>query len=159
MEKPKMNPQNELAQDTADRELATSRIMNAPPEKVFEAVRNPTLLARWFGPAGFTNTFHTFDFRPGGNWEFIMHGPDGTDYLNKCVFAEIVAPERLVFDHVVAPIFRATLTFEPTEQAGTTRVGFRQRFESAEVCEGLKAICIPANEQNLDRLEAVLTEF
>lgn len=154
-----MAPQNETTPQTADREIESSRIVNASPETVFEAFRNPDLLARWWGPAGFANTFHTFDFRPGGTWDFVMHGPDGTDYPNKSVFVEIAAPERVVFDHVVPPLFRMTVTIEPTGQAGKTRFAFRMRFESAERCQQLKAVCLPANEQNFDRLEAVLAEL
>jgi uncharacterized protein YndB with AHSA1/START domain len=148
--------QNDTAIDTTDREIVSSRLINTPQETVFEAFRNPDILARWWGPAGFTNTFHTFDFQPGGTWEFIMHGPDGTDYPNKSVFVDIVEPQQVVFDHVFPPIFRMTISFEKTEQADKTRFGFRMLFESAEVCEQLKGLCIPANEQNFDRLEAVL---
>ena len=46
---------------------------------------------QWWGPNGFTNTFHEFDLRPGGAWRFIMHGPDGTDYPNESVFVEVVS--------------------------------------------------------------------
>lgn len=154
-----MSLQNETTVDTADREIVSSRVINAPQEKVFEAFRNPELLARWWGPQGFTNTFHTFDFQPGGTWEFIMHGPDGTDYPNKSVFVDIVEPERVVFDHVCPPIFRMTIGFEKIEQTDKTRFSFRGVFESVEVCEALKSICIPANEQNFDRLEAVLASI
>jgi uncharacterized protein YndB with AHSA1/START domain len=151
-----LSQQNETARETANREIVSSRVINVPQEKVFEAFRNPDMLARWWGPEGFSNTFQTFDLRPGGTWEFIMHGPDGTDYPNKSVFVEIVEPERVVFDHVLPPIFRMTLTFEKTGQADKTRFEFRMLFESAKVCEQLKSMCIPANEQNFDRLEAVL---
>jgi uncharacterized protein YndB with AHSA1/START domain len=154
-----MSQQNEAALETTDREIVSSRVIRAPQAKVFEAWRNPDLLARWWGPAGFTNTFQTFEPQPGGVWEFIMHGPDGTDYPNKNLFVEVVAPERVVFDHVYPPIFRMTLTFEPTGQADQTRFGFHMQFESATVCEQLKPMCIPANEQNFDRLEAVLAEM
>ncbi len=70
-----MSQQNESVLETAEREIVSSRILNVPQEKVFEAFRNPDILARWWGPEGFTNTFHTFDLRPGGIWEFVMHGP------------------------------------------------------------------------------------
>jgi uncharacterized protein YndB with AHSA1/START domain len=145
--------------ESAEREIVSSRVINASQEKVFEAWCNPDMLARWWGPEGFTNTFQTFEHWPGGTWEFIMHGPNGADYPNKSVFVDIVEPERVVFDHVVPPIFRMTITFDKTEQADKTRVGFHMVFESTEVCEQLKAICIPANEQNFDRLEAVLAGF
>lgn len=151
-----MNPQNKTVLNTADREIVSSRILNASQAKVFEALQNSALLARWWGPEGFKNTFHTFDFQPGGTWEFIMHGPDGTDYPNTNVFVEIVAPERVVFDHVVPPLFRMTITCEKTDQADKTRFSFHGLFESAELCEKLRGICVPANEQNFDRLEAVL---
>lgn len=154
-----MSQQNETATETKDREIVSSRIINAPQEKVFEAFRNPDILARWWGPEGFSNTFQTFDFQPDGTWEFIMHGPDGTNYPNKSVFAEIVEPERVVFDHIVPPIFRMTITFEKVGQGDKTRFGFRMLFESAALCEQLKTICAPANEQNFDRLEAVLANL
>ncbi len=37
-------------------------------------------------------TTHAFDFRPGGVWRFVMHGPDGRDYQNRITFDEIVPP-------------------------------------------------------------------
>lgn len=150
-----MSQSNEMMLETADREIVSSRVINAPQEKVFEAWRNPGTLAQWWGPEGFTNTFQTFDLQPGGMWEFVMHGPDGTDYPNKSVFVEIDESEKVVFDHIVPPIFRMTITFEKIGP-DQTRFGFHQLFESATVCTALKAICIPANEQNFDRLEAAL---
>ena len=58
----------------------SSRTISAAPEAVFAAVENPTRLARWWGPNGFSNTFHPFEFRDGGSWLFTMHGPDGQDH-------------------------------------------------------------------------------
>jgi hypothetical protein len=85
-----------------------------------------------------------------------MHGPNGVDYPNKNVFVDIAAPERIVFDHVFAPVFRMTITCEQAEPGSKTRFGFHMVFETADLCQQLKPICIPANEQNFDRLEAVL---
>lgn len=73
--------------DTADREITISRVFNAPRELVFRAWTEPQHLAQWWGPKNFTNTFHQFDPRPGGDWRFIMHGPNGTDYPNYSVYA------------------------------------------------------------------------
>lgn len=153
-----MSQQKSTKRKAADREIVSSRVINAPQEKVFEAWRNPGLLARWWGPEGFSNTFQTFDFRPGGTWEFVMHGPDKTDYPNKSRFVEIVEPARIVFDHVVPPVFRMIITFEKMGN-DKTRFSFHMLFESAELCEQLKSVCVPANEQNFDRLEAVLAEY
>ena len=138
---------------TTDRVLVTSRVVDAPRERVFQAFSDPSRLAQWWGPKGFSNTFQDFDFRPGGTWRFVMHGPDGGNYPNESVF-EVIEPERVVLRHVSAPQFELTITF--AEEAGGTRIGWRQLFNSAEERERIARFAVEANEQNLDRLEAVL---
>ena len=137
-------------------ELVTTRVMNAPPSLVFEAWTKPEHLAQWWGPKGFTNTFHEFDLRPGGIWEFVMHGPNGVDYPNKNEFVEI-GPERIVLRHVCEPHYQLTATIE--DLGGTTRLTWRQLFEDAAVFNAIKKISTPANEENLDRLEAQLQKM
>lgn len=75
------------------------RLIDAPRERVFRALADPVHLARWWGPNGFSSTFEQFEFRPGGHWRLVMHGPDGTDYPNDNRFSEIVVPERVVIEH------------------------------------------------------------
>ena len=135
----------------------TQRLLHASPAQVFAAIRDPQCLARWWGPAGFSNQFQAFDFREGGRWEFVMRGPDGTEYPNACEF-RVIAPDRqVVIDHVVAPRFTLTLTLTAQgPQATQTLLDWQQTFENAEMAERLRPIVEPANEQNLDRLEAVL---
>jgi uncharacterized protein YndB with AHSA1/START domain len=112
-----------------DRELALSRTLNAPIDIVWEAFSQPEHIANWWGPDGFTNTIHVMDFRPGGKWEFIMHGPDGTDFPNKSVFKEIVLHKKIVFDHA-APSFTTTIEFEA--QGEQTQLRWHMLFDSAE---------------------------
>ncbi|MFX3631787.1 MAG: SRPBCC family protein [Candidatus Pristimantibacillus sp.] len=139
-----------------DNELMATREYDVPRELVFRAWTTPDLLAQWWGPQGFTNTFHECDMRPGGTWLFTMHGPDGVDYPNHNVFVEIM-PERIVLDHLSGHEFRVTATFESHE--GRTRVTFRQSFKEKEEFEHAKPICVEANEQQLDRLGKVLAEL
>lgn len=139
-------------ESTADREFVTSRLIDAPRERVFRAFSDPTHLARWWGPKGFSSTFSGFDLRPGGAWRFVMHGPDGTDYPNESVFTEVVAPERVVFEHLSGHHFQMTITF--TAQGDKTLVGWRQVFDTAGERQRIARIVIEANEQNLDRLAA-----
>jgi uncharacterized protein YndB with AHSA1/START domain len=141
----------------SDRELVTSRILNAPRDRVFEAISDPAQLAQWWGPKGFTNTFEQFDFREGGTWQFLMHGPDGNDYKNKHTFAEIVKPERVVIQNLSNPPFQLTVTLDEAV-AGKTKITWRQRFETAEECARIATYAVDANEQNLDRLEAHLAK-
>ena len=136
----------------SERELATSRVLRAPRERVFRAFSDPARLARWWGPNGFTNAFHEFDLRPGGRWRFDMHGPDGARYPNESVFVEIAPPERVVIRHVSAPHFELRIALE--EREGATTVSWRQRFDTADECRRVARVAVQANEENLDRLAA-----
>jgi len=142
----------------ADREIVTTRVLNAPRDRAFKAWTDPRILAQWWGPKGFTNTFHEFELKPGGNWRFTMHGPNGIDYRNRSVFAEIVEPERIVFDHL-KPMhrFRTTVTFE--DLGAQTKLVWRMLFASAGECDKVKAFVPAANEENLDRIEAQLARM
>ncbi|MCE5172528.1 SRPBCC family protein [Paenibacillus profundus] len=137
-------------------ELVTTRVINASPALVYEAWTKPEHLAQWWGPNGFTNTFHEFDLRPGGIWEFVMHGPNGVEYPNKNEFVEI-RPERIVLRHVCEPHFQLTATFEYL--GGTTRLTLRQLFEDEAVFNAIKKIASSHTEENLDRLEAHLQKM
>ena len=81
------------------RSLVTTRIFDAPCDLVFEAWSHPNHLSHWWGPTGFSITTLAFDFRPGGTWRLVMHGPDGRDYQNHITFDDIVTPERIAFHH------------------------------------------------------------
>src|SRR5689334_13183208 len=84
---------------TADREIVISRVIHAPRELVFEAFTDVRHLSHWWGPTGFTTTTRAFEFRVGGEWVFVMHGPDGTDYPEWICWTEIAPPERIVLLH------------------------------------------------------------
>ena len=69
--------------------LTTQRDLPAAPAAVFDCIRDPARLARWWGPDGFTNRFERFEFAPGGAWDFEMIGPDGHVYPNRAQFAAV----------------------------------------------------------------------
>jgi uncharacterized protein YndB with AHSA1/START domain len=125
---------------------------------VFAAFSDPSRLARWWGPNGFTNTIHDLDMRPGGTWRFTMHGPDGAAYSNESVFVEVVKPERIVFRHVSADHpYEMVITLE--QEGAGTRVTWRMRHETASECARVKPFVVEANEQNFDRLAAELARL
>jgi uncharacterized protein YndB with AHSA1/START domain len=140
--------------DTSGPVLGTERLLSATPQEVFAAFERADLLARWWGPNGFTNTFETFEFKPGGRWTLVMHGPDGTDYPNENVFREIEPGSRIVIEHVVNPWFRLTVTL--AARGNQTHLTWAQEFESPQVADRLRAFINNANEQVIDRLEAVV---
>lgn len=137
-------------------EIISTRLFPAPPEKLFAAFRDPAQLVHWWGPKGFTNTFHAFDFRPGGVWEFTMHAPDGTDYPNRKDFTEIVENERIIFEHR-QPTHVFTMTMTYAAEADGTRLTWIMQFTSPDESGQLKNFIAAANEENFDRLEAWLS--
>ncbi len=132
--------------------FSTSREIPATVEEVFDALSNPERLSRWWGPAGFTNTFRICEFKNGGRWSLTMHGPDGRNHPNENVFAEIESPRKVVVQHVSEPKYRLTILL--TASANGTVVSWSQTFESSEVTRRIEHIVVPANEENLDRLSA-----
>ena len=136
-------------------EIHSTRVFNVPRERLFEAFRDPSQLARWWGPEGFTNTIDEFDLQPGGTWRFTMHGPDGADYPNTNVFSEVDPPSRIAFVHD-APVHRFRMTMDFSEEGPGARLTWRMAFEDPDEAAKLRGFIAAANEQNFDRLEAVL---
>lgn len=101
---------------TENREILISREFDAPRELVFDAFTHPDKIGQWWGPNGFTTTTHHMDFKPGGEWKYIMHGPDGNDYDNFIKYREIERPDKITYDHGETPgepfHFSVTITFE-----------------------------------------------
>ena len=117
----------------SDREIVITRVFDAPRDLVFGAFIDTEHVGDWWGPAGFTITTHTMDVRPGGEWRFVMHGPDGTGYDNRIVYRAIEPIDRLVYAHVDEAgreLFETTATF--TDQKGKTLLTFRGLFPSKE---------------------------
>jgi uncharacterized protein YndB with AHSA1/START domain len=82
---------------TTEREIRFTRVFDAPRTVVFRMWTDPTHLARWWGPHGFTNPLCELDARPGGAIRIDMTGPDGTVYPMGGVVREITPPARFVF--------------------------------------------------------------
>jgi len=161
-----MSPTDESsAQD--DREIFMARVIAAPRELVFRAFTDPDHLARWWGPDGFTTTTHRMDFRPGGEWRFIMHGPDGRDYENHVVYDEIDEPSRIVYRQVGGEagvetvLFQSTVIFEPQEGATPrTRLTLRMVFPSTEERDRVEREhgAVQGGMQHLARLASYATQ-
>src|SRR4051812_23002306 len=135
-----MSEQNSPAALVGDREIAITRVFDAPRDVVFKMWTEPQHLAQWWGPRGFSTTTFSMDVKPGGVWRFVMHGPDGVDYQNKITYVEVVEPQRLVYRHgggdgggdgrdVGPGDFEVTVTFE--DLGGRTRLNMRMVFPSA----------------------------
>ena len=146
--------------ETADREISTTRILNAARDLVWKAWTELEHMEQWWGPNGFTTTTKEYDLRPGGLWLFTMHGPDGTDYRNDIEYTDVVEPERLEWDHGPSPFFHATVIFSD-EDVGKTRLSMQMLFLTAAERERTieKFGALEGQKQTLARLEEYLTRM
>lgn len=139
-----------------DRTLRTSRNLPYKAKEIYRAFASPGLLALWWGPEGFSNTFEVFEFREGGRWKFVMHGPDGKNYSNESFFEELVPDTKIVIHHDCPPNFKLTVQLSPVSDG--TYLTWDQVFEDVETAQAVKQRVGPANEENIDRLTRVLSE-
>lgn len=149
--------------EMADREIVISRLIEGPPELVFEVFSDATHLGRWWGPNGFSITTSDFNFVAGGEWEFVMHGPDETDYPNWIRFEEISPAEKIVLVHGEGPddpdAFTSIVTFVGTSNG--TDVTLRSVFPTRELRD--RAVeeyhAIEGGQQTLGRLAGYVNEL
>jgi uncharacterized protein YndB with AHSA1/START domain len=138
---------------TAEREIVISRVISAPRALVFEAFTQVRHLSRWWGPEGFSTTTRSFEFRVGAVWDFVMHGPDGTDYQEWITWRENGESR----DDPNA--FESFLSFEPTGEA--TRLVMRTVFRTKELRDEAvaKYHAVEGGEQTLQNLAAYVDEL
>jgi len=148
----------EIISTTPEPEIVSTRIFKVPRTQLFRAWSEPEHLKNWWGPNGFTNTFNEFDFRVGGKWSFIMHGPNKGNYTNECEFIKIEAPSIIAWKRYSKPLFQVVATFEEIT-ATETKLVFKMLFNTAEECQKLRPVVVDKNEENFDRLEIELSKM
>ena len=129
-----------------------SRLLTASPSAVFAAMSDPARVARWWGPTGFTNTIHQFEFKSGGRWLLTMHGPDGKNYPNESRFTRIATDQMFEIEHLDGHHFLLTIALEP--KGDGTEVKWLQTFDTVDDYARIAQFVAVANEQNLERLAA-----
>lgn len=108
-------------------ELSLTRLIDAPPAKVFRAWTDPEIIVRWFTPPPYETIRAEMDVRPGGSSLIVMRAPDGTEIPNPGIYLEVVPNRKLVFTDAYTsawqpsekPFMTGILTFE--EEDGKTR--------------------------------------
>lgn len=148
----------EIITAAPDCEIVSSRIFNFQRELLFRAWSDQNHLKNWWGPAGFTNTFKEFDFRVGGKWIFIMHGPEKGNYANECEFIKIDKPSIIAWQRLSKPLFQVVAAFEEVSK-DKTKLVFKMLFNTADECRKIKIFAVDKNEENFDRLENELSKM
>jgi|SRR5687768_3286458 uncharacterized protein YndB with AHSA1/START domain len=145
----------------SDRDIAMTRVFDAPRRLVFDAWTKPELIKRWLGVrAGWTMPVCEVDLRVGGAYRYVWRGPNGQDMGMGGVFREIVPPERLVatekFDESWYP-GEAVDTTVFVEQGGKTTVTTTVRYESKAARDAvLKTPMATGVAESYDKLAELL---
>lgn len=138
-------------------EIITTREFNASPDTLFAAFSNPESLAHWWGPDGFTNEFHIFEFREGGAWDFTMRTDGAPEFHNQSRFVKIDAPRHIGFLHL-GPIHVFTMLMDYEPMPNGTRLTWVMQMEDTPQNHDIKHFIEAANEQNFDRLEQFISQ-
>jgi uncharacterized protein YndB with AHSA1/START domain len=144
-----------------DREIAMTRVFNAPRHLVFDALTKPALVSQWLvGPPGWTMPVCEIDPRVGGAYRFQWRGPNGEEMGTRGVCREIRPPERFVaterFDDPWYP-GESLVTYVLAEQDGVTTLTLTVQYESREARDGvLKTPMEKGVAMSYDRLAELL---
>jgi uncharacterized protein YndB with AHSA1/START domain len=141
--------------NTAVRELIITKLLQAPIELAWKVWTGPDHIKNWWGPNGFTNTISKMELKPGGEWNLVMHGPDGIDYKNKSIFREIIKYRKIVYQHITGPKFLASVEFESNGKA--TFLRWHMVFESRE--EFIQTVKTFKADEGLKQNVEKLTEY
>lgn len=131
-----MNSRTTVEQ-TSDRELVVTRIVDGPARIVFEAWTKPELMMRWWAPKSFGITFISceMDVRTGGSYRFVFGHPASEQpmaFFGR--YLEVTPPTRLVWTNEEADDGAVTtVTFEETD--GKTRVVVHDLYPSKEALD------------------------
>lgn len=136
-------------------------MFDAPVRAVWDAWTDPSQVAQWWGPRGFTLTTHSKDLRVGGHWRYTMHGPDGKDWPNVTTYHEVDPMKKLVYDHgatdTTPPLFRVTVLLREVD--GRTHMEMTMALATPEAArETRKFIKAAGGESTWDRLAEHLND-
>src|SRR6266545_3886290 len=116
----------------SEREIAMTRVFDAPRKLVFDAHSKPELLKRWLGVHhGYSLAVCEIDLRVGGSYRYVWRAPDGAEMGMRGVYREVVPPERIVatesFDEPWYP-GDAVSTLTLAEEGGRTTLTLSVRY-------------------------------
>lgn len=147
---------------TSPHTITVTRLLNASVARAFACFSDPVNMSRWWGPNGFSTTTYEMDFRVGGVWRYMMHGPDGTDYPNHVRYTEIVPSQRIAYDHGTnaqhPEMFKAVISF--AAEGHKTRITLQLTMPDPKHRDEMVNFgAVEGGWQTLSRLDGYLAEM
>jgi uncharacterized protein YndB with AHSA1/START domain len=138
--------------------LEMKRVIPAPRPLVFNALTQPDMLAKWWGPSGFTAPSVEINLHPGGSYRIAMQPPDGDLFYLSGEFREVDPPVHLAYTfrwEDPDPDDRETLvTLSLGDLDESTELVFTQREFATE---GRRALHEQGWTDCLDRLQELMS--
>jgi len=147
----------------SDEEIRFTRLFDAPPALVFEAMTKPEHVREWWGRLGdgYSVPVCEIDLRVGGKWKFVNRHPQGEATFHG-EYREIAPPHRLVFTETMAPHPEpgSVVTAEFAEEGGRTRMTATVRYPSKEIRDMVMATGMSRGAGiSYDRLEELVAKL
>jgi uncharacterized protein YndB with AHSA1/START domain len=163
--RPPMNDAGRLTITTpSDRQIAMTRLFDAPRELVFEAMTTPALVQRWLlGPPGWTMPVCEIDLKVAGKYRYVWKSErEGREMGMGGVFREIVRPQRIVaterFDEAWYP-GEAVVTSALNEKGGKTTLTTTILYQTREARDAvLKSPMESGVSASYDRLNELVAQ-
>jgi uncharacterized protein YndB with AHSA1/START domain len=159
-----LNTESFKVSTPSDQEIVQTRLFDAPPQLVFDAMTKPEHVRRWWGALDDKHSVSVceIDLRVGGSWRFVGSGPKGDFPAFYGVYREIARPERLVYTEIFEPYpdNGSLVTQTYVEEGGKTRLTVTVRYESIEVRDMVLSTGMERGAGlSYDRLEEIVAEL
>jgi uncharacterized protein YndB with AHSA1/START domain len=138
-----MNPGSLKITTPSDREIAMTRVFDAPRRLVYDAYTKPELLKRWLGVHnGWVFAVCEIDLKVGGAYRYVWRNTKGVEMGMGGVYQEVVPLERIVATEKFDQSWYegdavGTVTFD--EQDGKTTLTMTVRYASKDVRDAVLA--------------------
>ncbi|MEP6763243.1 MAG: SRPBCC domain-containing protein [Gemmatimonadaceae bacterium] len=107
----------------SDTDIVITRMFDAPRVVVFEAWTKSEHVAHWWDPTGTPLAVCEIDLRPNGSFRWVNSGPNGEAHAFSGTYAEIDAPEKLIFVvHMFPNSANPVTTLEFTDNGNQTEL-------------------------------------
>ena len=154
---------------TPVKQLVIQRVLQAPPERVFDAFTDPQQLQKWWWPNGFTCPAAEVDLRVGGKYRLAMEWPGSipaeAQFAHHMAgeYYEIDRPHRLVMSgravsdeqgELFATLIEVTFEGRDGSTALTVRQSYFEPLPPAEAMGGAEQ----GWSEQLGKLERLLVD-
>lgn len=140
-------------------DIVMTRVFDASPDVVYQAITDPEHIANWWGSAKHPTTIDHAEFRRGGAWRFIDRDDAGTEFAFRGIVHDVSPPNRIIwtfeFEGMPGHVSLETVTLEEVD--GGTKYTAVAVYQSVEDRDGMVQAGMEGGAaESMDRLAEVI---